>query len=267
MKRSILLFLIFVTISLTAAAQTAKRTVTNADLEKYRQKRVQAEEDYRANYKQLGMPSPEELKRQEAERQAWQAEYAKQAQIENQQTQGYFQARANQLKSQIVGVQAQINYLRGQIGNLPEQNSVFLRPEQICAVGVLPYSYYPSVVGGRGYYSNPRGTIVNQAPNAQAAINNAASAPNPYAGTAQAQTGVKVVIGQPNTYRRRGGSSYYPRPYYYGGYASTCGVNDGSIQRDDLVSRLSYLEQTKAGLLAQLNSLREEARRAGVRID
>jgi len=41
-----------------------RRTVTNADLERHRQKRLQAEQDYRDNYEKMGFPSPEELQRQ-----------------------------------------------------------------------------------------------------------------------------------------------------------------------------------------------------------
>jgi hypothetical protein len=44
-----------------------KRTVTNADLEAYKQKRLQAEQDYRENYARLGFPSPEELDRRREE--------------------------------------------------------------------------------------------------------------------------------------------------------------------------------------------------------
>lgn len=40
------------------------KTVTNADLEKYRNKRVQAERDYQENYARMGFPSPEELQKQ-----------------------------------------------------------------------------------------------------------------------------------------------------------------------------------------------------------
>lgn len=43
------------------------RTITNADLEKFRVKRVQAEKDLRENYEKLGFPSPEELERQNEE--------------------------------------------------------------------------------------------------------------------------------------------------------------------------------------------------------
>lgn len=42
-------------------AQT--KTVTNADLEKYRQVRLKAEREYRENYERLGLASPAELER------------------------------------------------------------------------------------------------------------------------------------------------------------------------------------------------------------
>ncbi len=62
MKKQIvvLLGLIF---SLSIIATAQKKTVTNADLEKYRQKRLQADQKYRENYERLGMPSPEELEK------------------------------------------------------------------------------------------------------------------------------------------------------------------------------------------------------------
>jgi heme exporter protein D len=41
-----------------------RRTITNADLERHRQKRIQAEEDYKQNYEKMGFVSPAELQRQ-----------------------------------------------------------------------------------------------------------------------------------------------------------------------------------------------------------
>lgn len=52
---------------LLAAGVSAQATVTNADLEKFRQKRLAAEKELRENYAKLGFPSPEELERQNAE--------------------------------------------------------------------------------------------------------------------------------------------------------------------------------------------------------
>lgn len=43
------------------------KSVTNADLEAFRQKRLQAEREYRENYSRLGMPSPEELEKRRVE--------------------------------------------------------------------------------------------------------------------------------------------------------------------------------------------------------
>jgi hypothetical protein len=62
MKRNLLFFVVFLSVAAgSVVGQT--RTVTNADLEKFRQERLKAEKDYRENYARLGFPSPEELQR------------------------------------------------------------------------------------------------------------------------------------------------------------------------------------------------------------
>jgi hypothetical protein len=50
-----------------AGGVLAQRTITNADLDKYRVQREAADRDYRENYAKMGFPSPEELRRQLAE--------------------------------------------------------------------------------------------------------------------------------------------------------------------------------------------------------
>lgn len=62
------LLFVFCFIAATAAAGIAQtRTITNADLEKYRQERIKAETDLRENYVRLGFASPEERARQNAQ--------------------------------------------------------------------------------------------------------------------------------------------------------------------------------------------------------
>lgn len=61
MKKIAALFIVVFSTALMAEAQRAVRTVTNADLAKFRDRRVAAEQEYRDNYERLGMPSPEEL--------------------------------------------------------------------------------------------------------------------------------------------------------------------------------------------------------------
>ncbi len=64
-----LLFILCLIVGSGDAALAQTRTVTNADLEKFRQARVAAERDLRENYERLGFPSPEELEKQSEERQ------------------------------------------------------------------------------------------------------------------------------------------------------------------------------------------------------
>jgi len=52
-------------LGVSVSAQT--KTVTNADLAKFAEKRISAEREYRENYERPGMPSPEELEKQNAD--------------------------------------------------------------------------------------------------------------------------------------------------------------------------------------------------------
>ena len=81
MRKRILFVLVFSFVTtVSIAAQT--RTVTNDDLEKFRQKRLAAERDLRENYERLGFPSPEELERQIEQSRAERAELAERIRAE-----------------------------------------------------------------------------------------------------------------------------------------------------------------------------------------
>lgn len=260
MKNKLWLTLGFIfVISNIVLAQTAKKTITNEDLEKFKQKRLQAEAEYKAKYKELGMPSPEELEKRNRESLEWKQEFSRQAEANRQQSQDYWQSRANALRYEIYNVNGQINFLNNQIAGLPNQNPNVFTPQQLGQVSGGSYGYY----GGRGNFAQ-RGNrsqvnTVNQATSVQTAINAAAANPNPFYGTPLYSSGVKLVIGQNNNYGRRG----YGRNY---GYGVPYAVNNNSSNRDELVSRLQYLGQVRAGLLAQWNNLVAEAHRAGIRI-
>jgi hypothetical protein len=69
--------------SISASAQNApQKTITNADLEKYTAARVKADEDYRQNYQQRGLSSPEELERRRVEKMKSLSEYSRQLRAE-----------------------------------------------------------------------------------------------------------------------------------------------------------------------------------------
>lgn len=62
MKKAALIFGFVFSVVVVGAGQT--RTVTNSSLQKFQEKRLAAERNYRENYARLGLPSPEELDRQ-----------------------------------------------------------------------------------------------------------------------------------------------------------------------------------------------------------
>ncbi len=58
MKITALMFGLVFSLTVVGFAQT--RTVTNATLSKFTEKRLAAERDYRDNYQRMGFPSPED---------------------------------------------------------------------------------------------------------------------------------------------------------------------------------------------------------------
>jgi hypothetical protein len=58
--------LIFVFVAMSLSVFSQNKTVTNADLEKYKQKRLAAQKELRENYAELGFASPEEQARLDA---------------------------------------------------------------------------------------------------------------------------------------------------------------------------------------------------------
>lgn len=254
-----LFFSLILVLSGIALAQT--KTVTNADLERFKQKRQQQEAEYRAKYKELGMPSPEELEQRNADDQRRLLELSQKLCYERQQKEDYWQSQAAYLRNEIAGVNAQINFLSKQIEATPSGNKIFYSVDELNGLVIPSYGYGFGYGRGRGH-GNQRQVVTtgNPANNVQTAINAAAANPNPYYGTPLYRTGIKSVIG-PNLPRRSYGRNY-GYPVYYPYFA-----NNNNLQRDELVSRLQYLGQVRAGLLAQWRNLVEEARQAGVRIN
>ncbi|MBX7173443.1 MAG: hypothetical protein K1X72_20915 [Pyrinomonadaceae bacterium] len=248
--------LIFVVSSIVFGQTKATRTITNFELEKYKERREQSEDEYRKTYKERGLPSPEELDQQRQQTKQRNEEIIRQGAVNRQQDQNYYQIQAANLRNQILNVDGQLRYLNAQIANTPAQNSIFMSPENFYSVGVAN-------VGRGGYRNNPQVNTVNQATSVQSVINQSAGNPNPFWGTPLYPSSIQLVIGQNNQpqHNRR-----YSRPYY-GGYSYPVPVNNNNAQREELISRYRYLQQVRAGLSAQWNSLVEEARRAGVRIN
>lgn len=140
----VLLGLIF-SVSGVALAQT--KTVTNADLEKFRQKRLQAEREYRENYKKMGFPSPEELEQKRVRDQEELIEFSQRLEIRR------LEREAAQAEAENQALWLQNQYLQSS-GN----NPVYYSGGYF--TGYSPYYYgYFNRYGNRGnfrsgYYSN-----------------------------------------------------------------------------------------------------------------
>ena len=228
MKQLFILALVFAAANL-AASQT--KTVTNGDLEQFRQKRLKAERDYRENYEKLGFPSPEELERQSEQSKRELAELSRRIEAENARNESFFQARANNLLTQIAAVDAQIAYLRGEVNRLPNQNYIY-------SYSYAPYSYRNRQAVDPNYIQ-PLPNLANY----------------------------QILINQYPYRNNRVAPIYNRRHYYPRSYNLPIVIYDNSNGRDDVVSQLRYLEQQRAGLLAEWRILEEEAHKAGVKIN
>jgi len=62
MKKVAAFLCVFFAFAAVGFSQTARRTVTNMDLEKYSSQRIAADREYRQTYAQKGMPSPDEIR-------------------------------------------------------------------------------------------------------------------------------------------------------------------------------------------------------------
>ncbi len=55
------LFLVFIILSMAVYAAAQGKSLTNANLEQYKQERLKAQQEYLENYERLGQPSPQEI--------------------------------------------------------------------------------------------------------------------------------------------------------------------------------------------------------------
>jgi hypothetical protein len=151
MKRQILL-LVSLIFSVAAINFAQTKTVTNSDLEKFRQKRLEAERDYRENYAKLGFPSPQELEKQIAEDRRRLEELSARLQSERLERESLDAQNA-----QIYSLETQNPYLQNQNGNFP-------RYERNYFYNYLPYGFYNYRPRYRSNYNRRRFQRTNRMP-------------------------------------------------------------------------------------------------------
>jgi hypothetical protein len=152
MKKQIVVFLSLIfSVASVVFAQT--KTVTNKDLEKFRQKRLQAERDYRQNYERLGFPSPEELEKNRIEDQKNLIEFSQQLQFQR------LEREAAQAEAEKQALWAQNQYLQSLVNDSNYQSSGFY-------TGYSPdnYGYFNSYRSGYFGRYNYGGRFFNNYP-------------------------------------------------------------------------------------------------------
>lgn len=283
------IFFVLTIVSLLSIGTFAqKKVVTNDDLEKYKQRRLQTEAEYDREAARRGLPSREELAEREERRQKFLTEFSQKAEAERAQSENYWQNQAFALKTEIAAVEAEINYVRARVGEIPA-------PQTYYAVGYLPYGYggYPSNpgFGGVGFPRFPHGrnrTVVSGG-GIRGGISiggggTRAILSGGYGRTTITQSGSIAVSDEsleaPRTNLNAGtfplNNFNAPRTNLnFGGIPYTAGILSvlftlptyENLTREELLARLRELEQNRAGLYARFEVLQDEARRNGVKID
>ncbi len=131
------LFLVLTCVfGLSGLAAAQNKNITNADLEKFKEKRLRTEREYRENYAKLGMPSPEDLEKSAERKRRENAEVAARLRVER-----LADERTQALREQAETQAAAANNSYNQ----PIVQRTYLQTNS----GYAPFGYYT-------YQNNPR---------------------------------------------------------------------------------------------------------------
>ncbi len=218
----------------------ANKTLTNADLEKFREARLKADAESEAERKRRGLPSKEEIeRRQEIEAQKRRALSIR---LENERAvkANFYLRQAVELRAELVSIDAQIEYVRARLREIP-------RPRVYYAINYLPfYNYYPSAFPSPVVYPNNSGATrgsfwIESGTNSRPSGEITFAKPEDRRQISPQPNGILVV------------------PFTFPTY--------DAYTREELRANLRTLEQTRAGLAARFQLLADEAWQSGVRID
>jgi hypothetical protein len=237
------------------AARQPRRALTKQDIEAARRARAEGERAYERRRVELGLPSIEETRRRTEEETKRLSEVARQRWTEEAEAESYWRERATQLRTEITALDAQINYVRTRLAELPDYASI---GDYSYITGVLPafpsrhpHVRFPRVTGHPGFMRGP-GTAGTQVAGFLAFGGTATQ------GRIQLHTGFPARgFGRRGIHRR--GVIVPAVPFFGVPYSNY----DYTGERASLISRLHELEAARAGLRARWRLLEEEARRAG----
>jgi hypothetical protein len=254
MKKLLMFLLTILCFAANAPAQT--KTITNADLEKYRRERLKNDPDDERERQRRNLPSRAAEEQVRNERAAKTNEIANRIRAREAEAQNYWQEQAFPLRSEIASVEAEINYVRARIGEIP--------PQSFYAVGYNPYYGNCCFNGG----STRRNSVTTIGIGGSVAIGRKSQI-SLGAGISRGvykQSGQLLNqsygIGQNNIIRR------HPRFVVNGVFVAPFLLPASqNLTREELLSSLRELEQARAGLYARFAVLEESAHQDGVKLN
>jgi hypothetical protein len=255
----------------------ARRTITNRDLETSMRRRRENEEAYEARRKQLGLPSLEESRKQAAAEFDLVTTELAQKRIAESESENYWRSRATALKTEIAALDAELNYIRNRLDEVP-----FATPfgvtggsfTSLGGVGSFGSSRGRGNFGGSGNWGGRRfgnfgvgRAFPGQVPHGPNII-------GPPLGPQQRARGVFGGPAMRGQVRVNSGTfghagqigigvpfGVWPNTTVIG---STFAGYDFTYERSALITRFNELAAARAGLSARWRELEDEARRAGV---
>lgn len=235
--------------------QKSSQTITNRNLETFRQTRLESEAEYERRRKELGLPSLEESRRKaelEAER-VRERLLAMRSQEAEQES--YWRSRASELRAEIAATNARIDFVRARLN---ETSNAF-------GFGVFntafPFGFVPQF--GFSRFGNRFGNRFGQRLfDRQPVFSPRRMSPQIRGRThfGGGQTRGRVFI---NPHHRRGFSPGFPGFGQFPLLITPFQDYDLSYERSELIVQLDELLAHHAGLQARWRDLEEEARRAG----
>jgi hypothetical protein len=235
---------------------SARRTITNRDLESSVVRRRQSELAYEKRRQELGLPTVAESRRRaEIESAQIQSELGATRSVEKE-SEGYWRARASALRTEIAAIDAEINYVRVRL-----EDSPFPLASGFTSISVLPF-LTPGVSFGNAAFGSrfPRARGQRPLP--------VYSAPQ-FGPRLTARVGFGGGATRGPGWPNNGGFRHsrslgvgFPFPIVSSVGAFGSGY-DYSYERSALITHFNELSTARAGLSARWRELEDEARRAG----
>ena len=245
--------------------QRAERSITNKELEPYKQTRLENELAYEERRKELGLPSVAEQRSELAEVEERTQEQLRAMRAQEQTVEEYWRGRASALRTEMAATQSQIDFVRRRLDEIPSTYSfgAFTTTIPFGTVATPRLNFPVQNLLTPNVFAP---ALVTSGFGVRVGINSGARFP-PFGVTTPRFGGRTPRFGAHpgqrfNRFpgRGRGGFSGFGQGTLL---AIPFQSEDFAFERTELVNQLNELEIHRAGLQARWRELEDEARRAG----